>query len=292
LAEVLEKLYLPEKQTIQSPGTQRLYIVAIDAFGRYLGHIATLNDLTDAKVGGYMRWLRKNGKAIRTVNGNRSKLIALWGWCARKRLVEDFPTIEQIPVPHELPSAWTAAELRALLKACDMMPGKIGEIPAPLWFRALVLVEWDTGERTGAMLALRWDWLDHERRQIAVPAEFRKGRRKPMLYSLKRETIRALDAIREPQRELIFERPFGLERFFARWKRLLKLAGLPYVKHKSGLQKMRRSFATHIEAAGGDATEALAHTARSLTVNSYIDPRLVERTPANNVLFSLTGETK
>jgi hypothetical protein len=37
---------------------------------------------------------------------------------------------------------------------------------------------------------------------------------------------------------------------------------------------MRRSFASHLHAAGGDATKALHHSTRSVTINHYIDPRI------------------
>ena len=51
---------------------------------------------------------------------------------------------------------------------------------------------------------------------------------------------------------------------------------------------MRRSFATHLEAAGGNATQALHHSARSLTERSYLDPVLIDTTTPNELLFSLT----
>ncbi len=54
------------------------YLVTIDAFGKHLGHIATLDDLTDAKLGGFMRELKRRKLSVATVNGYRSKIIALW----------------------------------------------------------------------------------------------------------------------------------------------------------------------------------------------------------------------
>ena len=39
------------------------------------------------------------------------------------------------------------------------------------------------------------------------------------------------------------------------------------------MQKVRRSFATHLEVAGGNATEALLHSLRSITENRYFDGR-------------------
>ena len=285
LAYVFEKHYLPAKQSIASEKSVAKYTAVFNSFGRHVGNVATLDDLTDEKIGSYMREIRRTGRSVRTANGYRSKLLALWNWCARKRLVENFPTVEKIPEPGMLPTAWPEEELRKLVAACDRMPGTIAGIPAPIWWRTLHLVSWDTGERTGALLGLTWQMLDVKTGQLAVPAEFRKGGKKPMLYALKPVTLRLLKTMREPERELIF--PWELGGFYYHYRRLLRLAGLPYVRYKSAIQKMRRSFATHLEAAGGNATEALAHCLRSDTENSYLDPRLIHRTPPNELLFAL-----
>ncbi|MEX2091413.1 MAG: tyrosine-type recombinase/integrase, partial [Pirellulales bacterium] len=287
LAYVFEKHCLPAKQSIASEKTVRHYTAVFNSFGRHIGHVATLDDLTDEKVGSYMRELRRTGRSTRTVNGYRSKLLAIWSWCARKRIVDNFPTIEKMPEGRSLPTAWTVDELRKLLKGCERMPGTVADIPSPLWWQALHYVSWNTGERTGALLALTWQMLDPKTGQLAVPCEFRKGGKKPMLYRLKPETMQLLDAIRQPERELIFPFPMDKGTFYGRYKLLLKLAGLPYVKYKSALQKMRRSFATHLENAGGNATSALAHCLRSDTENSYLDPRLIQTTPPNELLFAL-----
>ena len=82
------------------------------------------------------------------------------------------------------------------------------------------------------------------------------------------------------------------EWYHRNYKRLLKQAGLPYVPWKSGNQKVRRSFASHLEAQGGDATEALAHSERGLTKKSYLDPKIVGTKPTNELLFSLDAATK
>lgn len=61
--------------------------------------------------------------------------------------------------------------------------------------------------------------------------------------------------------------------------KLLKLAGLPVSRH-SKTQKMRRTFASHLEASGGDATKALLHDDRGTTARHYIDPAVVGAAPA------------
>lgn len=108
-----------------------------------------------------------------------------------------------------------------------------------------------------------------------------------MLYHLKAVTVASLEAIREPTREPIFP-PIGhYTTYRNHYKKLLKLAGLPYVKGKSGLQKVRRTFASHLEARGGNATAALGHSARRLTEQSYLDLRIVKEAAHNELLFDV-----
>lgn len=49
-------------------------------------------------------------------------------------------------------------------------------------------------------------------------------------------------------------------------------------------QRIRRTFASFIESAGGDATEALGHSCRRVTLESYIDPTVVRKPPPNRLL--------
>ena len=288
LEAILRDEYIPVNTKIASEKTTGKYLATIFSFGRYLGHAPTLEDLTDANLGGYMRHLKDKGLAIHTVNGYRSKILALWNWCAKKRLVDQFPTVQQFAKPQQIPSAWTQADLRKLLAACSTMVGDYAGVPAALWWRAIHLVSWDSGERTGALLDLRWNWLDRVEGHLVVPAEYRKGGRKAMHYTLKPDTLKLLLAIAMPQREQVFPFPWERSMFFYRYRRLLKAAGLPYVKYKSGLQKMRRSFASHLEAGGGNATTALRHSSRDITEDSYIDPTITKPEPANVKLFKLT----
>jgi integrase len=147
---------------------------------------------------------------------------------------------------------------------------------------------WDTGERTGAMLQLQWHYLDWRTGNMVVPAEVRKNA-KPIYYRLKRPTLDALKAIRRPQRELIFDMQSSVGSFHDCHNKLIRSAGLTYVTGKTGPQKMRRTFASFIEAAGGNATKALKHTDRRVTEDSYLDPRICETTQENEKLFSLSS---
>ena len=152
LEYVFTNTYLPAKLKIASDKTAMKYVATFRSFGRFLGHIATLDDLTDENLGRWMRSIRGEGRAARTANGYRSKLIAIWNWCARKRIVENFPTVEKMPEPLTLPCAWTGDQLRSLMAACYRTNGTIADIPAGYWWSALHL-----GRDADAVADTLWD---------------------------------------------------------------------------------------------------------------------------------------
>jgi integrase len=286
LQYILEHDYFPQRSKIASVKTENQYKFAVSRYSKFLGRHATLDDLNDRSLGRWMRAMRDDGLAATTVNGYLNKLRAFWTWCAKQRKVDKFPTIEDLPEPQRIPRAWTEQQMRALVAACSKMTGKVGDAPAGVWWRCLHLVAFDTGERCSALLSLRWRDYDPDDGTLEAPAEIRKGGRKPMLYRLKPATAAALQAL--PRDGVaIFRWPHCIETFYNRYKRLLKLAGLPHEPRKSGMQKVRRTFASHIENAGGNATVALGHTARKVTEQSYLDPRIIRTDPPNALLFDL-----
>jgi integrase len=291
LENIFMEQYVPENVKITSQRTVKLYGQCFRIFSEYLGHTATIADLTDANVGRFMRWVVdvRGNKAI-TASYYGKRLKAIWNWAAKKRMVAQFPTIANLPVPESIPSSWTREELAKLMAACHRQKGKFGRIPVSQFWVAFHLVLWNTGERYGAMRALRWEWLDLRRGFLSVPAEFRKGGLKAMVYQLKPETIEALRAIRSPHREIVFDMPSKGTGFYHWYEKLIRSAGLKYVPHKSGPQKMRRSFASFIEAAGGNATKALRHSDRRTTEKSYLDPTICDGEPENKKLFPLDGD--
>jgi len=289
LESVIVNQYFPMRSRINDPKTELQYAHAAGRLSGFLGRPATLGDLSDLTLGRWMRSMRNDGLEPRTINGYMNKLRAFWTWAAKRRLVQDFPTIENMPEPRRIPRCWTREELSQLMAGIGKLPGLFGEISAAAWWRAFYLTCWDTGERTGALLDLRWEFLNASTGELEAPAEIRKGRVKALVYRLKPPTLAALEAIRQPSRDLIFAMPCCRSSFYNHHRRLLKSVGLTYEKRRSGPQKMRRSFASFVEAAGGNATAALDHTARKVTTESYLDPRITQATPHNAVLFDLEG---
>ena len=267
----------------RSDNTRRLYNTSIRTFSGYLRRPATLEDLTDLTVNRFLDFYRHIPRSPFSVNKERSNLLAMWRFACRKGFIKEWPDVAPEVEPERIPQAWTANQVCQLLSACDRQQGSIGEIPAAAWWRALHLVCWDTGERIGAVRDLQWPHADLIGSYILVPAELRKGKRRDRLYKLAPDTIQALKAIHQTEDKGIFPWPYSRTYLWNRYTRLLKQAGLP-ADRQCKFHRIRRSVATHYEAAGGNATELLGHSSRSVTL-AYLDPRILPKQHAVDLLF-------
>ena len=118
-------------------------------------------------------------------------------------------------------------------------------------------------------------------------AEVRKGRRRDRLYKLSHETVDALMQLPKTSHDdKIFVWPFSYTYLWHRYNQVLEMAGLP-TDRKSKFHRMRKSVASHAEAAGSDATGLLDHSGRNVTT-AYLDPRVAVRPQAVDCLFRLT----
>lgn len=272
LWELFEQSYKRQRLRGGSKENPRQYRIQLNHFKRFLGHEPTLDDLADNILADFMDWLL-DGRSPATVNKAYSCIAALWRHAADLGLISTRPTIRPMPQPETIPMAWMIDEIRRLLKACQETPGKIEGIPAGDWLEAIHWFWWSTGERCSAAMSVEMNWVNLERGEVHIPAQVRKGRKKPMLYQLLPQAVAAIRKIWSPDRQMLFPWKKSVSMFYKRYTALLKRAGLP-TDRKSKPQRMRRSFASYLEAAGGNATEALDHSSRSVTKKSYLDPRI------------------
>lgn len=274
LHDYFNRIYWPKKLG-RSPRTATLYRMAIDRFSEFLGAPATLANLNDDDVCGFLQHrLTIDERSEHTVDKERDKLRAIAEFAARKRHIAEFVDIPQISPPEKLPTCWRREHLIALLQACRETPGSIGAAMASDWWLAFHYVCVLTGERTEAMLSLRWDWLSGN--VLSVPAKVRKGGKKPQRYILPKIAMVHLERLRGKTDVRIFAAPWKcVETFYNHYTRLLKRAGLPDSRDFKP-QCLRRTFASFLEAGGGDATAALGHSSRNVTKASYLDTAITE----------------
>jgi integrase len=280
--DYFEPLFLRSR----SENTRRLYRTSIRTFSKYLQRPARLEDLNDLTVNRFLDYYRRIPRSPYSANKERSNLLAIWRFACRKRFLEEWPDVMPDVEPDRIPQAWTADQIARLLATCERLPGRVGQIPASTWWRTLHLVCWDTGERIGAVRDLEWHHVDLVARYVLVPAELRKGKRRDRLYRLAEDTTHALQSMPRTTDSYVFPWPYCRTYLWYRYDRLLTAAGLPHDRH-SKFHRIRRTVATYYEAAGGNATELLGHSTRSVTL-AYLDPRILPPQHAADLLFRIT----
>jgi integrase len=232
-----------------------------------------LSDLNDDTVTIWLKSLLDSGEnRVNTIRERVGRILTLWTWCAKRRIVDMFPTVQRPPEQESVPHAWDEEELGRLFKSAAEEKGFIRGILAADWWVAWLAFIFNTAERLSAALALRWEWIDLKRGVVTIPAEVRKGGVKVGIYHLWPETIPLLEKIRPDNGTgLVFpqDSPTMYHRYFGQ---ILARAGLPSDR-KCKTHCLRATHATIRTVLGGDAAKALLHSDPVTTRKHYIDPR-------------------
>jgi integrase len=240
-----------------------------------------LSDLTELTVA---RFLTDRSKSVApaTTAKDRSQLRAIWEMAARRGMVSTWPTIKRIVVPERIPEAWLTDDMRRIFDAIAAERGAISSIPASMWWRAIVMLNYETGERCGALLALKWQDVGPE--GVVFRAETRKGSRRDIYREITPECLAALNAIRGSRdtSDLVLPWDMAYTYIWSKLADILKRAGLPHDR-RSKFHRLRRTTASYYEAAGGSAQRLLDHSSPAVT-RRYLDPRVVKTIPACGVI--------
>lgn len=271
LYDFLHRIYVPLRLRGRSHNSVRLLEHAIRQYSKFLRRDAVLEDFDDLTVSQY---LSHRGAKLSpySVERERSGLLALWRLAADRRLVDNRPCVQAELLPERTPRAFTVAELERLYESAQAEPGYIGPVKAAVFFAALVVALFETGERVAAMLAApKSGWTPPFMR---IPAGLRKGRRTERIYELSPDAGQLVDQARQHDAATLFLWPYDNATLYNRWKRITKRAGLGTGREVK-FHAVRRSTASHLAAAGGDATAYLGHSSDRITRKSYLDPRIV-----------------
>lgn len=283
LSRILMNEYLVKRLRGCSDKSKYNHEHAIDLFHEYLKHPPTVEDLTDDQIVDFAHWLVNEKKnAIPTANKSAKMLVALWNFAAKQGHIKRWPSFRKLREPKRVPIAWTREQLQRLFRECQNTTEDVFYVPAPLWWNAIHSFIWDTGERIGAVLQVRWSDVDLDSRWVNIRAETRKWKTEDKGFLLHPNTVEALRAI-QTERQLVFAMKIDSPQLYYYYRRIIKAAGLPMTrKHK--FHCMRKSAASYFEAAGGNATELLGHSSRDVT-KAYLDPRIVQQVHAADLLF-------
>lgn len=274
LTVLFRDYYQPQRLVDASDGCIRQYNINIAKLSKLLGRDALTADLTDENLSRLLAHERGRGRSPATCNKIRSQLVALWNFAARKKLADEFPDVSKLKEFKREPTSWTVEQVRKLWQTCDLMPGYVDGIPARLWWRGLLMVVYDTGARIGAVLCTPRSNFQSAEQQLLIAAEVQKHKA-DQVYSLHPSTVNVLLALDDasPQgttRELLFPWEWSRSLLYKEYKALLKQAELPHSR-RDKFHRIRRTTATLIEAAGGNATKLLGHSSRQVTEAHYLD---------------------
>jgi integrase len=268
-----EECYLREHPVKRS--TEYTYRIAINNFSDHLGRDAMLSDLDPMTLNAFLA-ARQAKVSLRTVKGERMSLLTFWRSAHDWGYLEDLPRrIRKVKPAQVAPDAFAPQEVTALLAATkdERFDHEAKGVHVGRFLSAIIRTSYDTALRLGDLLRITRDEL-HEGGLIVLTMN-KTGH--VHTCQVRPSTLAALAAVAlEDDERLLPWRQVrtGIHKY---WRRLLRVAGLP-VHRRNGLQKLRRTSASYVEAiTPGAATGHLGHRSGDLARKHYLDPRLTSK---------------
>jgi len=287
LIELAER-YCAENPQVKSNETVRLLKNAVRTYSRFLNRPANIEDLTQAQITDFIRTRRQLGRAESTIERESTKLVTLWRWGAEEGLLAH-PRIRIEKAQVDAPVCFLRHEVRRLFREVRRYEKTIGGVPGNVFLLALLCTIWDTSERIGAVRKIeRADYDVASRswfpRRGWVTLKKRKRSGRVLVRPLRRSTARH---VRELLAVSDAKHPFAIvdrTALYLHLNRILERAGLP-IDRKHKFHCLRRSHASYVNRAGGDAPKSLGHADPQMAAERYYDPRVTERWHAIDFLF-------
>ncbi len=268
-----------------SDRTIALYGYTIKAYGEFLGLTSgegfvppTVDHLEELEVARFLAH-RLRTRSVGTAAKDRSQIRAIWEWASRRGMVRTWPAVRPIRVPERVPKAWLIDEFQRLLDSAGQELGEIGDVPAPKFWRAILMTGYEVGERIGGLLSI--EWPDVGPNGVTIRAEGRKGQRRDIWRGISPDCYEAIMQIKSPRR-LVFDWGKSYSMLWYDLGRICERAGLPNDR-SSKFHRVRKTTASYAAAGGLDPQKVMDH-ASPLTTRRYLDPRIVKQPEATDVL--------
>jgi len=264
LSDFLRSVYVPSRLEISDGAVEQIE-AAIAVAERWAGRPLRVDDLTEDMLRGFLSDYRAS-RAAATVNSKRRHLLSLWQCAWEEGLLPSPPKRRKIRTARaepRIPEAWTAEEIGRILESAS-------QEPQAAWWRSLILVAYDTGERIGAILATTPGDIDPDRGYIV----FRRTKNgQPRWCPLAQDTLAECRRLLGAPRERLWHWPYRREALYRRFRRICERAGVPVGWGQGSLfQRLRRSTASLIAAAGGNPSAHIGNT-EAVCRRHYLDPR-------------------
>lgn len=285
LREIFLDKIAPHKDL--SDRTSAMYEATLDRFRDFLGREATVDDLDDFVAARFIRWRRTHQhskyKLISPASlaKDSAHLRSLWTWLAKKRWKRsdgellEFPDYARPKVPKPVPKAYKAEELAQLVAMGKRRKGLISGKPAAWYWPSKIMAMFQTGERIGAILQLRWSEVDLERCTLTFLAATRKGHRETITRPITKDLAAMLATQKGPPEARVWPWLDDREALSAynSLRVLCRIAGVPY----KPFHAIRKSTASYLKRAGISAKKQLGHSSEEMAENHYYDEDITGR---------------
>jgi integrase len=135
----------------------------------------------------------------------------------------------------------------------------------------MIRLAYETAERIGAIRQLEWGEVDLDSRYVVFRAESRKGGGRDIQRDISAELAAWLRELKACGATLVF--PWTKSETLL-WHEFNKLCVVAEVTSR-GFHGFRRTSASYLAAAGGDASAHLGHSSPQMTQAHYLDPSIV-----------------
>ena len=280
LRELYDDAYRPIRLVGRSPRTLQAYDAAISLWQRF-PQTAPLIQINTRLIAQFAEWLL-SGRSAATVNSYVKRIMVILRFASEEEEIGNPPRWRKLRESKRVPLALTEAEFLKVLAIAEREPGQVGGIPAPAWWRSLLPADWESGLRLRALLSIASRDVLCDQNGFYCQAENQKDR-EAAWYPLSPATMELIRAIFDPERELLWPHDVCATTIGRRFRRMLDDSGI-YAPKGAGMafHRIRKSTASYIKAAGGDAQQKLGHSSPSVT-ERYLDPRIVH-TPRQTVV--------
>lgn len=285
LRELLIDRFAPHKDLCDR--TVVMYLATLARFRDFLGREPVVDDLDDLTVSKFIRWRRvtqhSRWKLVSPASlaKDSAHIRTLWNWLAKKRskrsdgeLIE-FPDYARPKVPKPVPKAYKAEELAKLVEAARHRKGEICGKPAAWYWTTKLQAMFQTGERIGAVMEIRWSQVDLEQRTLTFLAATRKGHRETITRPITPDLAKMLAVQKGPPEARVWPWLDDREPLSAynSLRVLCRVAGVPY----KPFHAIRKSTASYLKRAGISAKKQLGHSSEEMAETHYYDEEITGR---------------
>jgi integrase len=212
-------------------------------------------------------------------------------------VISSVPWIKPPRVLLDPPKAIPLDRIAAVYRAADEMAQPMHpNIPTARWWRSLIVVAFATALRRRTLFELRMEDVDWQNRRLVIPGRRLKSGR-PLVVPLNEMAYRHLEAIRLPERTLVFPWPHTMKHFQDVFHRLQDAAGIPFPEH-FGLHALRKTHATALWEISPQAAQlSLGHTGMAVTIGHYVQSagivaRALENLPQPSAFADIKTEAE